>query len=119
RVTVPSMVGCSVSPVTGPSATALVRTYQPPVLRSCPTRRSSDLTEIHRSAGVEHEATPEVRIGLELFDVEAIAASVSAPVHPPQDRKSTRLNSSHVKTSYAVFCLKKNGGTIGACSDMT
>src|SRR5690606_40924665 len=25
----------------------------------------------------------------------------------PKDRKSTRLNSSHVKTSYAVFCLKK------------
>src|SRR5690606_39376881 len=28
------------------------------------------------------------------------------PMHP--DRKSTRLNSSHVKISYAVFCLKKN-----------
>src|SRR5690606_42107782 len=26
---------------------------------------------------------------------------------PDQDRKSTRLNSSHVKISYAVFCLKK------------
>src|SRR5690606_41928122 len=25
----------------------------------------------------------------------------------PRDRKSTRLNSSHVKISYAVFCLKK------------
>src|SRR5690625_5901396 len=25
----------------------------------------------------------------------------------PGDRKSTRLNSSHVATSYAVFCLKK------------
>src|SRR5690554_7043871 len=25
----------------------------------------------------------------------------------PQDRKSTRLNSSHVRSSYAVFCLKK------------
>src|SRR5690606_36072486 len=25
---------------------------------------------------------------------------------PPVDRKSTRLNSSHVKISYAVFCLK-------------
>src|SRR5690606_42051983 len=25
-----------------------------------------------------------------------------------KDRKSTRLNSSHVKSSYAVFCLKKN-----------
>src|SRR5690554_7657735 len=24
-----------------------------------------------------------------------------------EDRKSTRLNSSHVRTSYAVFCLKK------------
>src|SRR5690554_7523377 len=25
----------------------------------------------------------------------------------PKDRKSTRLNSSHVRISYAVFCLKK------------
>src|SRR5690606_39922405 len=30
------------------------------------------------------------------------------PPRPPlRDRKSTRLNSSHVKISYAVFCLKK------------
>src|SRR5690606_40297129 len=28
------------------------------------------------------------------------------------DRKSTRLNSSHVKSSYAVFCLKKKKKTI-------
>src|SRR5690606_41991162 len=28
-----------------------------------------------------------------------------------QDRKSTRLNSSHVKISYAVFCLKKKKHT--------
>src|SRR5438876_7347407 len=27
--------------------------------------------------------------------------------HGPQDRKSTRLNSSHPSISYAVFCLKK------------
>src|SRR5690349_22341092 len=27
--------------------------------------------------------------------------------HGKTDRKSTRLNSSHVETSYAVFCLKK------------
>src|SRR5690606_39520994 len=38
----------------------------------------------------------------------------AAPVHPDRpanpdrrDRKSTRLNSSHVKISYAVFCLNK------------
>src|SRR5690606_41187325 len=29
----------------------------------------------------------------------------------PEDRKSTRLNSSHVKISYAVFCLKKKRTT--------
>src|SRR5215475_15519577 len=32
------------------------------------------------------------------------------PVHR-RDRKSTRLNSSHVKISYAVFCLKKKKNT--------
>src|SRR6266446_7357168 len=29
------------------------------------------------------------------------------PGPPAQDRKSTRLNSSHLVISYAVFCLKK------------
>src|SRR5690606_41706839 len=32
-------------------------------------------------------------------------------VCPNRDRKSTRLNSSHVKISYAVFCLKKKKKT--------
>src|SRR5690606_39288375 len=33
---------------------------------------------------------------------------IASPSEPAeQDRKSTRLNSSHVKMSYAVFCLKK------------
>src|SRR5690606_15926309 len=32
---------------------------------------------------------------------------LSAPAPVRTDRKSTRLNSSHVKISYAVFCLKK------------
>src|SRR5690606_33055262 len=31
-----------------------------------------------------------------------------------RDRKSTRLNSSHVKISYAVFCLKKKNQSDGA-----
>src|SRR5256885_2501803 len=30
---------------------------------------------------------------------------------PARDRKSTRLNSSHLVISYAVFCLKKNKAT--------
>src|SRR3712207_7828850 len=35
------------------------------------------------------------------------AACVSSLLRATQDRKSTRLNSSHANTSYAVFCLKK------------
>src|SRR5690606_39405466 len=37
-------------------------------------------------------------------------------VYPPidVDRKSTRLNSSHVKISYAVFCLKKDPPNMGS-----
>src|SRR5699024_11262320 len=33
--------------------------------------------------------------------------STLPPRHWQEDRKSTRLNSSHVSISYAVFCLKK------------
>src|SRR5690606_40983744 len=37
----------------------------------------------------------------------AAPASAAGPIVRGEDRKSTRLNSSHVKISYAVFCLKK------------
>src|SRR3712207_8859242 len=39
----------------------------------------------------------------ETFTVEKSASEVSVG----EDRKSTRLNSSHANISYAVFCLKK------------
>src|SRR5207302_9477991 len=38
---------------------------------------------------------------------EVFFASLLDMIGRPLDRKSTRLNSSHVKISYAVFCLKK------------
>src|ERR1039457_7603215 len=37
---------------------------------------------------------------------------------PRRDRKSTRLNSSHLVISYAVFCLKKNTPVYGACCNV-
>src|SRR5207249_5485215 len=43
-------------------------------------------------------------------------ASGAANRGPHPDRKSTRLNSSHVSTSYAVFCLKKKM-TVGQALD--
>src|SRR5207253_10171394 len=37
------------------------------------------------------------------------------PPRRAEDRKSTRLNSSHVAISYAVFCLKKKTNTKTSC----
>src|SRR5690349_23848120 len=42
-------------------------------------------------------------------DGVGLARQRLSPQHP--DRKSTRLNSSHVEISYAVFCLKKKRKT--------
>src|SRR5690625_1979499 len=42
-----------------------------------------------------------------LDDVGEECAISRQEIHRLQDRKSTRLNSSHVAISYAVFCLKK------------
>src|SRR5690606_38959244 len=44
--------------------------------------------------------------GRSVRPVGAASADHHLPAHPA-DRKSTRLNSSHVKISYAVCCLKK------------
>src|SRR5256885_3641669 len=41
--------------------------------------------------------------GLKLSDIQQVIGSL--------DRKSTRLNSSHLVISYAVFCLKKKKNT--------
>src|SRR5438874_9120692 len=37
----------------------------------------------------------------------ASSCPLRSPINCSTDRKSTRLNSSHVEISYAVFCLKK------------
>src|SRR5207253_3826347 len=55
-----------------------------------------------------------VSAGTGLFAADVLLCAVvpalavaCVPLAPPRDRKSTRLNSSHVASSYAVFCLKK------------
>src|SRR5690554_7772236 len=58
-------------------------------------------------------AEPEVRVIVDVSgsmrgnDPEQLAASAVELLAALLDRKSTRLNSSHVRISYAVFCLKK------------
>src|SRR5690348_17453495 len=48
-----------------------------------------------------------VRLYTGLEDVEDLRNDISRALRRLQDRKSTRLNSSHPSISYAVFCLKK------------
>src|SRR5690242_21486808 len=72
---------------------------RPPRSTLFPSRRSSDLAVRFEDDEVGVHVHPAVRA----FggDVLHLAAAVHI------DRKSTRLNSSHMSISYAVFCLKK------------
>src|SRR5690606_40323617 len=68
-----------------------------------------------------HDALP-ISADRNLVIFHAVKASLSCRIYVSvctrsyPDRKSTRLNSSHVKISYAVFCLKNKsrGGAQGA-----
>src|SRR5690606_41490036 len=88
-------------------------------LHSFPTRRSSDLkrnddllNEIiqrRKANQLTAQTDPLARIldDLNVMDTLETIRRRSTLCYGPKDRKSTRLNSSHVKISYAVFCLKK------------
>src|SRR5690606_41629513 len=95
-------------------------------LPSFPTRRSSDLLSLPRSDTPFElprwpESLPDIAPPLELQaddiriddlairrDAQPLITIASArgglDASDGRDRKSTRLNSSHVKISYAVFC---------------
>src|SRR5205814_9967725 len=97
-----------------------------PALHPFPTRRSSDLTApILRALagfGFEDIAFLSERYieqyqdfieraldsSITLSDIgKTLSKEVPATSSVSSDRKSTRLNSSHLGISYAVFCLKK------------
>src|SRR5688572_31801367 len=52
-------------------------------------------------------AIAEVETDKSNLEVEAYDDGILLKIVVPEDRKSTRLNSSHSQISYAVFCLKK------------
>src|SRR5690349_11031864 len=60
-------------------------------------------------AAVEQRAVRDLRVLRQcgLVDREAVVLAGDQDAAGLEDRKSTRLNSSHVEISYAVFCLKK------------
>src|SRR5690606_40306098 len=93
---------------------------------SFPTRRSSDLGSFRGINGRPDYVRQACEASLKRLGVEVIDLYYQHRVDPDTpiedtvgamadlvregkvrlDRKSTRLNSSHVKISYAVFCLK-------------
>src|SRR5947208_6021567 len=87
------------------------------MLRQPPRSTLFPYTTLFRSWGVISTLTPADRVTVMLryfsrcHSYEAIASITGVPVGTVrgrlQDRKSTRLNSSHQIISYAVFCLKK------------
>src|SRR5439155_20231485 len=76
----------------------------PRYLHSSPTRRSSDLWPLLGVALIHRYG--RITPGEEMVLV-IVAAVHRGDDDQDQDRKSTRLNSSHVATSYALFCSKK------------
>src|SRR5690606_40105378 len=96
------------------------------LLHSFPTRRSSDLDARRDALGRQEDAPvlvpwhdalcrPGDRLENPLVDLDALERALDLlcgeavlrhHALDELDRKSTRLNSSHVKISYAVFCLK-------------
>src|SRR5947207_4030754 len=104
----------------------MTRHTDPQPLHSFPTRRSSDLVLPQRQAALvaKQEAQLDfltksrnriaVGLGWNQLEYQAMGSNWKdrASRLEDQDRKSTRLNSSHTVISYAVFCLKKKKNDI-------
>src|SRR5688572_31130313 len=86
----------------------------PQDLPSFPTRRSSDLkrpsSPLAKPCEVQTCSSPRPMLGVRNITLDS---GTGEKIKMDQDRKSTRLNSSHSQISYAVFCLKKKRLTGG------
>src|SRR5690606_41402734 len=107
------------------SAFSLHRYADHRALHSFPTRRSSDLSRLIETGRYEDaKSATDAALARQpgnarLRFIKSAILARQGQTGPaievleqltadfPEDRKSTRLNSSHVKISYAVFCLKK------------
>src|SRR5205814_10435905 len=102
-------------PLTSPRTTlSFAHSRAPPSLPSFPTRRSSDLVHRATRGGARREVLARRRSLARHRERARIFPTHGGDQFRPgtrrrclEDRKSTRLNSSHLGISYAVFCLKK------------
>src|SRR5256885_4581324 len=98
------------------------------MIRRPPRSTLFPYTTLFRSLRLEHDHVAEVRGAVLERDLLARdRPDLPFGVHhggfrqhfgelgPVRDRKSTRLNSSHLVISYAVFCLKKKKKSLVCC----
>src|SRR3712207_8880144 len=83
---------------------------------TCGALRESDIGQEVRLSGWCHRIRDHGGVlFIDLRDHYGITQVVADPDSPAfktaEDRKSTRLNSSHANISYAVFCLKKKNNS--------
>src|SRR3712207_8217496 len=82
------------------------------MIRRPPRSTLFPYTTLFRSTYIDHQAAGQPRLPslyAQLFRNKAVTNRLDPAFTegPAEDRKSTRLNSSHANISYAVFCLKK------------
>src|SRR3712207_7752119 len=86
------------------------------MIRRPPRSTLFPYTTLFRSVGQRDElAAEDLPVVVEVGDVTGPRAAAGGG---REDRKSTRLNSSHANISYAVFCLKKKS-RVGHFSETT
>src|SRR2546426_6894734 len=78
--------------------------------------RSGEIFAARAELPAESCALHELRPRQQIFGLRTRLERLNEQMRPPVvepmiDRKSTRLNSSHLVISYAVFCLKKKNAT--------
>src|SRR2546426_5203438 len=81
------------------------------MIRRPPRSTLFPYTTLFRSISASHNAYEDNGIKVFGADGTKLNDSDEAQVEKRIDRKSTRLNSSHLVISYAVFCLKKKKKT--------
>src|SRR5690625_6148307 len=88
----------------------------------CPTRSTLfPYTTLFRSQYESEVVYHQINEELERQGVIFMDTDTALKEHPElfeEDRKSTRLNSSHVASSYAVFCLKKKSTSEDSVVDL-
>src|SRR6266540_856892 len=117
--------GTSIVDVSEPTRPRLLSTLEvPPETHSHKVRVSGDIMVINNENYTRHQQIGGSRIPAERTRLERelgrpptdaelasalnySVADLKSLVESAADRKSTRLNSSHITKSYAVFCLKK------------